>query len=101
SFGVASDVRSAYYRTMATAGLEARWPVLFSTTSATHILEPMGQTLARPNEPFGSTVGIPNEDAQRLVFDATNLFRRDKFSGYDRIEGGVRANLGIRYSGAF
>src|SRR5699024_944258 len=29
------------------------------------------------------------------------LFERDKFSGYDRIEGGTRANLGLRYSGAF
>ena len=98
---VAADIRSAYYRAMATAGLEARWPVLFSTTSSTHVLEPMAQLFARPNEPHGQTLGIPNEDAQSMVFDASNLFERDKFSGYDRIEGGVRANLGIRYSGAF
>src|SRR5690606_22599073 len=91
----------AYYRATATAGLEARWPVLFSTTSSTHVLEPMAQVFARPDEPYGSTVGIPNEDAQSMVFDATNLFERDKFSGYDRLEGGVRANLGLRYSGAF
>ena len=36
-----------------------------------------------------------------MVFDATTLFERDKFSGYDRIEGGTRANVGFRYSGAF
>lgn len=99
--GVASDVRSAYYRTMATAGLEARWPVLFSTTSSTHVLEPMAQIFARPNEQHASRLGIPNEDAQSMVFDASNLFERDKFSGYDRVEGGVRANLGLRYSGNF
>ena len=29
------------------------------------------------------------------------LFERDKFSGYDRIEGGTRANLGLRYSGTY
>src|SRR5690606_2191950 len=40
-----------------------------------------------------------NEDAQSFVFDATSLFARDKFSGYDRVEGGTRANLGLRYSG--
>jgi LPS-assembly protein len=96
-----ADIRSSYYRAMATAGLEARWPVLFSTTSSTHVLEPMGQLFARPDAPYGETLGIPNEDAQSLVFDASNLFERDKFSGYDRIEGGVRANLGVRYSGAF
>jgi LPS-assembly protein len=55
----------------------------------------------RPNAPYADTLGIPNEDAQSMVFDATNLFDEDKFSGYDRIEGGTRANLGIRYSGSF
>jgi len=36
-----------------------------------------------------------------MVFDTTNLFTRSKFSGYDRIEGGVRANVGFRYSANF
>jgi LPS-assembly protein len=98
---VASDVRAAYFRYMATAGLELRWPILFSTASATHVLEPVAQIFARPDAPYTSTLGIPNEDAQSMVFDATTLFERDKFSGYDRIEGGVRANLGLRYSGTF
>ncbi|MCO6387850.1 LPS assembly protein LptD [Aliihoeflea sp. 40Bstr573] len=98
---VSTDIRSAYYRSMVTAGLETRWPILFSTSSSTHVFEPMGQVFARPDEPYGDTLGIPNEDAQSLVFDATNLFERDKFSGYDRIEGGTRANLGIRYTGDF
>ena len=39
---------------------------------------------------------LPNEDAQSLVFDDTNLFRVDKFSGWDRSEGGGRANVGIQ-----
>ncbi len=98
---VATDVRSAYYRAMATAGLELRWPVLFSFTSGSHVLEPMAQVFARPNEPYAARLGIPNEDAQSFVFDATTLFDRDKFSGYDRIEGGTRANVGLRYSGSF
>jgi len=96
---VGADVRAAYYRYMATAGMEVRWPVLFSTASATHILEPIGQLFVRPDEPFGNSLGIPNEDAQSLVFDASTLFQRDKFSGFDRIEGGTRANIGFRYSG--
>jgi LPS-assembly protein len=36
-----------------------------------------------------------------MVFDATTLFERDKFSGYDRVEGGSRANVGLRYSGSY
>jgi LPS-assembly protein len=31
-------VRSEALRAMATAGLELRWPILFSTTSSTHII---------------------------------------------------------------
>jgi len=95
------DIHSSYYRTMATAGLEARWPIMMATQNTSHVIEPVAQIFARPDEPYGTTLGIPNEDAQSLVFDATNLFERDKFSGYDRIEGGVRANLGFRYTGQF
>ncbi|GGA92702.1 LPS-assembly protein LptD [Brucella endophytica] len=90
-------VRSEAFRVMATAGLEMRWPILFSTTSATHVIEPMAQIFLRNNERYAGQ--LPNEDAQSFVFDATTLFQRDKFSGYDRVEGGHRANLGIRYSG--
>ncbi len=92
-------MRSQAFRAMATAGLELRWPILFSTTSATHILEPEAQIFVRNNERYAGQ--LPNEDAQSFVFDATNLFSRDKFSGYDRVEGGTRANLGVRYSGNF
>lgn len=98
---VATDIRSTYVRYMATAGLEARWPIMFATQNSSHVFEPVGQVFARPDEPFATTLGIPNEDAQSMVFDATTLFERDKFSGRDRMEGGIRANVGLRYSGIF
>jgi LPS-assembly protein len=60
------------------------------------VIEPIAQVIARPNE---TKIGhLPNEDAQSLVFDDTSLFDWDKYSGYDRAEGGVRANLGIQYT---
>jgi LPS-assembly protein len=99
--GVGADVRSELYRYMATAGLEWRWPVLFSSVSSTHIIEPMAQLFARPDEQHIGELGIPNEDAQSFVFDASTLFERDKFSGYDRMEGGTRVNVGLRYSGVY
>ncbi|WP_011581096.1 MULTISPECIES: LPS-assembly protein LptD [Chelativorans] len=99
--GAEADIQSAYYRSMATAGIEARWPILFAAAGSAHIIEPMVQLFARPDEPYRDRLGIPNEDAQSLVFDATTLFERDKFSGYDRMEGGTRANVGFRYSGSF
>ncbi|SFI49286.1 LPS-assembly protein [Phyllobacterium sp. CL33Tsu] len=91
--------RSEAFRGMATAGMETKWPILFSTTSSTHILEPTAQLFVRNDEPYNGD--MPNEDAQSFVFDASSLFDRDKYSGYDRIEGGTRANLGFRYSGTF
>lgn len=86
-------------RYMLTAGLEARYPILMTTDNSSHILEPIAQIYARNDEQFAGR--LPNEDAQSFVFDTTTLFSRDKFSGYDRVEGGTRANLGVRYTGTF
>jgi len=88
-----------YVRGMPTAGIEYSFPLLVTGPLGTHVIEPVGQLIARPSE---SDVGfIPNEDAQSLVFDETTLFDWDKFSGFDRVEGGVRANVGLRYTGTF
>lgn len=106
-----ADMESDYYATsfgsvrvddsgargMATAAIEARYPYLIETANASHVIEPIGQLVVRPDE---TQIGfLPNEDAQSLVFNTGNLFQLDKFSGYDRIEGGTRANVGLRYAG--
>lgn len=36
-----------------------------------------------------------------MNFDASNLFAVDKFSGYDRVEGGGRANVGVQATTQF
>src|ERR1700676_4630941 len=62
-------------------------------------IEPIAQLILRPNEP---NIGrLPNEDSQSLVFDDSNLFKVDKFAGYDRVEGGGRANAGLQYTAQF
>jgi len=99
STGASLTADDAYSRAMVTAGLEMRWPFLFTTPNSSHVLEPIAQVFLRPDE-MGAGM-LPNEDAQSFVFDTTNLFERDKFSGYDRIEGGHRANFGLRYTGTF
>ncbi|WP_168992010.1 MULTISPECIES: LPS-assembly protein LptD [Mesorhizobium] len=102
NLGEQADMRSSFARYMATAGLEMRWPMLFSMASgSSHVIEPMAQVFMRPNEQYVGGLAVPNEDAQSMVFDATTLFERDKFSGYDRVEGGSRANVGFRYSGSY
>ena len=82
---------------MRSGGIEYRYPWMASTGSVTHVFEPIGQIIVRPNS-LGNQQDIPNEDALSLVFDDTLLFDIDKFSGYDRIETGTRANVGMRYT---
>ncbi len=86
-------------RAMPTVGLEYRYPFIGVESWGTQTIEPIAQLIVRPNE---SAIGkLPNEDAQSFVFDDTNLFKVDKFSGWDREEGGTRANYGVQYTAQF
>jgi LPS-assembly protein len=87
----------ALVRGNAVAGMEYRYPFIARTGIVSHVFEPIGQIIVRPNT-VGDQQDIPNEDALSLVFDDTLLFDIDKFSGYDRIETGTRANVGVRYT---
>jgi LPS-assembly protein len=83
-------------RFMPVVGGTYRYPFVMQTSYGTGILEPIAQLIVRPNE---TQIGnLPNEDAQSFVYDDTNLFSVNKFSGYDRVEGGTRANYGLQYS---
>ncbi|MDO9382934.1 MAG: LPS-assembly protein LptD [Hyphomicrobiaceae bacterium] len=83
-------------RGVATGGATVSYPWVANTASASHVIEPIGQVVARQAEV--SQERLPNEDAKSLVFDDTNLFDTDKFSGFDRIETGTRANVGVQYT---
>jgi LPS-assembly protein len=90
---------SDFVRVMPTVGIDYRYPFISVQSWGTQTITPIVQVIARPNEP---DIGrLPNEDAQSLVFDDTNLFKVDKFSGYDRVEGGGRSNVGIQYTAQF
>jgi LPS-assembly protein len=86
-------------RVMPTVGLEYRYPFINVQPWGTTTIEPIVQVIARPNEPDAGK--LPNEDAQSMVFDTSNLFSVDKFSGYDRVEGGGRANAGVQATTQF
>jgi LPS-assembly protein len=83
-------------RGTAAAGIEYRYPFVKHTTYASHVVEPIAQVIARPSA--NDLKSVPNEDARSLIFDDTLLFDIDKFSGYDRLETGTRANIGVQYS---
>ncbi|WP_244063506.1 LPS-assembly protein LptD [Bradyrhizobium sp. Ce-3] len=86
-------------RLMPTVGLEYRYPFINVQPWGTTTVEPIAQVIIRPDEPNAGK--LPNEDAQSLVFDTSNLFSVDKFSGYDRVEGGSRANVGVQATTQF
>ncbi len=86
-------------RVMPVAGLEYHYPLIDVEPWGTQTIEPIAQLILRPNE---SNIGkFPNEDAQSLIFDDTNLFSVNKFSGWDRVEGGGRVNAGLQYTAQF
>jgi LPS-assembly protein len=86
-------------RGMPAIGMEYRYPFINVQAWGTQTVEPIAQVIFRPNE---TQVGKwPNEDAQSFTFDDSNLFKVDKFSGWDRVEGGSRANAGVQYTAQF
>jgi LPS-assembly protein len=86
-------------RLMPTIGLEYRYPFINVEPWGSTTIEPIAQVIIRPNESYAGK--LPNEDAQSMVFDTSNLFSVDKFSGYDRVEGGGRANVGVQSTTQF
>jgi LPS-assembly protein len=86
-------------RVMPTVGLEYRYPFINVQPWGTTTVEPIAQVIIRPNESYAGK--LPNEDAQSMTFDTSNLFSVDKFSGYDRVEGGGRANAGVQSTTQF
>ena len=77
------------------AAVDVRFPWVARSDGATQVIEPIAQLVYRASDV--TDVGINNDNAQSFVFDDTNLFSYNRFSGTDRQETGLRANLGGHY----
>jgi LPS-assembly protein len=96
---------SAVGRGLATAGADISYPLYRRWRDATVVLEPLAQLAVSPNakqivvarDSSGNPVYL-NEDSATFEFDETNLFRTDKFPGYDLYEDGTRLNVAARGS---
>jgi LPS-assembly protein len=77
------------------AAIDVRWPLVGAAGDVSHIVEPIAQLVYRGSNT--SLVGINNDNAQSFVLDDTNLFSYNRFTGTDRQETGLRANIGARY----
>ena len=90
------DGSTSLARGLAFGGVTVAYPWVANSSRGSHVIEPIGQIIGRQNSVRQRD--LPDEDAQSLVFDDTNLFETTKFSGYDRIETGSRANVGVQYT---
>lgn len=85
-----------FLRGLATGGATVSYPWVANVGASSHVIEPIGQIVAHNSSVRQDD--LPDEDAKSLIFDDTNLFESTKFSGYDRLETGVRANVGVQYT---
>lgn len=99
------DRSKSFSRFAAVAGADVGMPFFRRFNSATVVLEPVLQFAASPDvdqvEIGTDALGQPvylNEDSLAFEFDETNLFRPNRFPGYDLYEDGVRLNAGGRAS---
>ena len=79
-------------RAIATAALDAKWPLVGALFGGTQVITPRIQIVASPNV---RNLEVPNEDSRAIDLQDSNLFALNRFPGYDRIEDGVRFTYGI------
>jgi LPS-assembly protein len=77
--------------------LKMNWPFLRDAGRlGTQIIEPIFQVIAAPQSGNSIRDNIPNEDSLDYEFTDATLFSMNRFNGYDRYDGGVRVNVGLR-----
>jgi LPS-assembly protein len=74
---------------------DLRLPLARQHGSINEIVEPVASLIISPYG--GNSNKIPNEDSVDLEFDDTNLFSDNRYTGYDRVEGGPRMSYGLKW----
>ena len=83
------------YRLVPELSGEWSWPIIKREKDSHQLIEPIASFAVSPYG--GNPSKIPNEDSRSFEFDDTNVFSINRFPGIDRIEGGPRINLGLKY----
>lgn len=87
-------------RGTAYAALDWRWPFIAQSDGGhSYILQPIAQLIAQPYG--GNPANLRIEDSQDFEFDDNNLFSFNQVPGYDLIESGPRANVGMMAEALF
>jgi LPS-assembly protein len=85
----------ARFRPFVQGQLTASWPLVKVGQTGQQFIEPIAQLTAAPRRPRNEP-DLPNEDSTGLEFDTTNLFRGNRYAGFDRVDGGQRVAYGMR-----
>lgn len=80
----------------AQVALRLNWPFVRAAGNGSQIIEPIVQLIAAPQSGNSLRANIPNEDSLNYEFTDSTLFALNRFGGYDRYDGGVRANFALR-----
>ena len=97
STGLSSEYSGSQGRAVPTLSFEWRKPVSRTQMNgkANEIFEPIVKIKAAPN--VGQNYKIPNEDSQEFEFDDSNLFKTNRYTGIDKIDGGQRVDFGFNW----
>jgi LPS-assembly protein len=83
-------------RPFAQSDIKVRYPFGRHGDGYQQIVEPIGVVSVAPQ--VSNKQKLPNEDSLDVGFDETNLFSPNRFTGVDRLEGGVRTGYGLRHA---
>ncbi len=82
------------------AALDIRFPFIgIDGASSSYLFEPIAQLSYRGSST--TLPGITNDNAQSFIFEDSNLFSFNRFTGSDRQETGLRANVGGQFMANF
>jgi LPS-assembly protein len=93
---------NAYWldRGTAYAALDWRWPFVANGTAGhSYVVQPIAQLIVQPYG--GNPAGLRIEDPSDFEFDDNNVFSINQVPGYDLIESGPRANVGVMAEALF
>ena len=91
-----ADDSYSWGRIYPNVSLELNYPMTYVSENVSQVFEPIIMGVWSTNS--GNSEKIPNFDSLDFDFDDTNLFSRNRFSGFDRVETGMRVNYGARWS---
>lgn len=94
NFGTHNNADTA--RAQPQMALDFHWPFMRNSGDwGTQLIEPIAEIVVAPQSGDSQLNKYPDEDSLDLEFTDANLFGFNRFTGIDRLDGGVRANVAL------